>query len=97
VAPGFELASQRFVVVDLAVEGDAERSIRGPHGLGPAGVVDDGQASVSQPEAPLGIRPVATRVRPPVHERIGHALEVVRVSPAEEARNAAHQSGFSRL
>jgi hypothetical protein len=32
-----------------------------------------------------------------VHERIGHALEVVRVSPAEEARNAAHQSGFSRL
>ena len=52
IALGFELLAQLAVVVDFAVEGDAQAAIGSGHRLGTGGgEIDDGEAAVGEADA----------------------------------------------
>ncbi len=92
-----ELGAQLAVVVDLAVEDDAQRAVRGPHGLGSGLEIDDAEPAVAEPHGPLGIAPEPLRVGSPVRQGQRHAPEVRFVAVAREARDAAHHASVSRF
>ena len=48
VAEGDELLAQIEMIVDLAIEHDSERAVRGPHGLLAAIQIDDRQPSMAE-------------------------------------------------
>ena len=76
--------------VDLAVEHDAEPPVRRPHGLLPACEVEDRQPPMPEMNARGRIAPQALAIGPPVDQRIGHALQIIKRPAANESCNAAH-------
>jgi hypothetical protein len=55
--------------------------------------VDDGEPAVAEPDAPVGIDPRATIVRPAMSEGISHCIDesgLDRVCVCNNANNSAH-------
>ena len=97
-----EFPSEVEVVVDLAVEGDGERSPIAPwqeEGLSASFGVEDGESAVS--DGAMGLGPQAGAVRAAMREAIAHASEVVfrdgEASGAggDDAEDAAHREFLS--
>ena len=97
VALRLELGAELAVVVDLAAEGQPDRSVLVRHRLMPGGrEVDDREAAVPEGDALLGEVPRAAVVGPAVMDALAHGrheLLVDRevVAGPEEPADAAHQ------
>ena len=94
---GFELAAQFAVVVDFAVERDAQPAISAEHRLGAGiGKVDDGQAPVRQADALVIRDPQAGAVRPAFEHGLADTQQFFavyrgcRIAIAVDAGDAAH-------
>src|SRR5262249_27109938 len=71
-----QFAAQSQVVVDLAVEDDPDGFILVGHWLGGSSTeIDDGEATVRQPDAPIRGDPVSTTVRTAMHHGVAHLGE----------------------
>jgi hypothetical protein len=78
------------VVIDLAVEHNADRFIRCPHRLCAACDVDDGKAPMSQIHSAVGIAPNAFRIGPARCLRSIHARDIIARPVSYEASYPAH-------
>ncbi len=92
VATRLEVGAQRGRVVDLAVEDHHEVALGGPHGLLAALGIEHRQAPMPQPDPVIGVGRAAAGVGAAVHQRRGHAPQVVGAAGAHEAGDAAHQA-----
>ena len=91
LAGGLQLSPQLPVVIDLAVVDDQACAIRGRHGLGTAGDVDDAEPPMGQPARPVDLN--AVRVRAATMQNAGHGIEDGPLRPGLEihiTRNPAH-------
>ena len=83
-------AAQLRCVHDLAIEDDADLSVRAQHRLAPAGEVDDAEAAHGERDG-IALVEIATRiVRTPVTLPRIHCVEQRLVTAASEADNSAH-------
>src|SRR5262249_7435184 len=85
-----QLRAEVGVVVDFAVEDDADLAVGGPHGLRAAAEVDDGEAAVAEEDGGTFGEPVTFGVGSAVADGVGHALEDVPVTGTGEASYPAH-------
>ena len=65
-----QLAPQRLVIVDFAIEHDPARVVFVGHRLTPADPVDDRETAVSDRRMEVGVVPLS--IRTPMHERSRH-------------------------
>jgi hypothetical protein len=94
---------ENLVVVDLAVEDDADRSIGREHWLVPGGgEVDDREPPEAESDAVIGRHERARIIGPAMPDRVAHVYEqrfvksLAGLTVFIDAANAAHQS-ISRL
>ena len=80
-----EFGAEFGVVVDFAIEGDAEFSIARPHRLRAAGDVDDREAAMAEENARVFLGPMAFGVGAAVADGVGHPAEDAEVSAPDEA------------
>ena len=85
-----ELAPQRSIVIDLAVENDRDILIRRDQGLVAAFDVDDRESAMTEAHCAVAI--ITVGIGPPVHQSLGHARQGFPCPPvgAYIARDAAH-------
>ena len=93
-APGFQVAAEFHVIVDFAVKDDVPAPVGGGHGLGPAGEIEDAEATVAEPDGGVPIGPF--RIRTAVREGTGHGGQdplrgVGLVAEGGETGDAAHR------
>ncbi|SRR6266545_2645297 len=94
VPVALQLTAQLPEVIDLAIEGDAQRAGRIEHRLMAAGrEINDRQPPVRKADGPVCRVPVPGIVGPAVPEAIAHADEVGRRpgTRRDDAKDAAHQ------
>src|SRR5688500_9736637 len=90
VSPGQELVPEIQVVIDLAVEDDADLAILVPHRLLAPGDIEYRQSPVRQENAIGSVDERARSIRPPVDNRVTHRLQVTLAARADKTRDAAH-------
>ena len=73
---GLKLRPQFAIVIDLAVEGDAEPAVAGLHGLRAAlGKIDDGEPAMAEARPMIVGKPQAAAVGPTRRHTLGHAQQ----------------------
>ena len=93
----FELRADLGVVVDLAVEDDAQAAVLVGHGLvRRVAQVDDGEPSEPEADARILVHPEPWAIRTPVDHRLAHVRDQARLHPIvgaqrHDAGDAAHQ------
>ena len=98
MAERLQFRNQFLVVVDLAIENDAHRTIFVVQRLLAGGEIDDRKAAMSEADTRLHVRP--SFVRPAVELRLVHALQnrAVNFAPAagvKDSGDAAHAADIS--
>ena len=99
-APGFEVATELHVVIDLTVENHVPAAISRGHGLGSAGQIQDAQTAVAEAYGGIVVGPF--RVGPAVGEATRHGRQrlfrgIRLVTECGEAGDAAHRSRFEDM
>ena len=85
-AARLQLRAEFGVVVDLAVEDDAELAVARPHRLRAAGEIDDREAAMAEEDARAFIRPMPVCIRPAMRDGGGHPPQHAEVAgPAKPA------------
>ena len=97
VAGVLQLAPERKMVVDLAVEGDPNGAVRIGHGLGGGiGKVDDGEPAVGEADAAVLGFPASLSVGSPVRHAVAHGLQGRDKTPVPlPGAGHAHQAGYA--
>jgi len=92
----FQLAPERKMVVDLAVEGDPNGTVRVGHGLGGSiGKVDNGEPAVGEADATVLGFPASLSVWSPVRHAVAHGLHGRDKTPVSPGGVHEHQAGYA--
>ena len=86
-----QIHTQFSVVVNLAIEHDADRPILIPHGLRTASDVENRQSTMAQMDTGIRIDKRPVSVGAPVTQDVGHRYEVIAITCPDESGKAAHQ------
>src|SRR6185312_4171116 len=92
-----EFGAKLAMIVDLAVEDDADALVRVPHRLRAAGDIDNRKPAMAEIDARWWIGIEAFAVRAAMRERPNHAREIGAVTLSEETGDAAHHSRAGKL
>ena len=90
MAAGFEQRAQLAMIVDLAVEDDADALVDVPHRLAAAVAIYDGEPAVPEIDSCLGVEILALAVRPAMRQGCGHRCQIGLVARTGKSGNAAH-------
>jgi hypothetical protein len=85
------------VVVNFAIEDDADRAVGGPHGLAAAGEIDDGEAAVAEVDGGLFVNPMAVGIGAAMRDGARHALEIGALAAAHESGYSAHEKELGNV
>src|SRR5216684_5741806 len=94
MAASFQQRTQLPMVVDLAVEDDADTLVVVPHRLAAALAIDDREAPVPEIDLRLSVEILALAVRPAMRQGRGHRRQIGLVAKTCEAGDAAHVASF---
>src|SRR5688572_11426904 len=78
------------MIVDLAVEDDADVAFGIPHRLGSARDIHHREASAGEEHRQMLVGKITLAVRPAMADGVGHGAQDPRIARADEAADAAH-------
>src|SRR5678815_1582220 len=92
LAPALRQFRAQFeVIVNLAIEDDANLAVARPHGLRAATEIDDRESAKPEKNTRVFFAPMSFRIRSAMSDRIGHAAQHGLVAAPHETRYPAHR------
>ncbi len=90
MAAAHELPAQLGVVVEFAVEHDADLAVLVPHRLVTGGQIDDREPAMTEEHTPDLVDMKAVAIGSAMRQRSRHALQIGAAAAARESGQAAH-------
>ena len=90
VAAAYQPLTQLGMIVELAVEDDADLAVLVPHRLVAGGEIDDRQPAMTEEDMPQLVDIKAVAVRAAMRQSSGHPIQIDPAAPARESGQPAH-------
>src|SRR5947207_3168731 len=85
-----QFAAELIVIVDFAVEHNANVAVQSPHWLFSAGLIDDGKPAVAEIHSGGFIDPESLFVGTPAAHDVIHSFQVRERAATDKSANSAH-------